>query len=282
MAGADGVDVVMLHQHQVLEHLLLAHGGAQHGVAVVAVDAPELDGHAVELHHGVLHTDVPEAHKLTDGFAVVAHDQCVEIGIFRVPQADVVQGDLKAVAIGAAVGDAIPAGVVEIIVGVVAGGGVLAPVLQLHIDAAVGAVRGHAGVDEVIPQAALLPAEDVDIPEDAAHAELVLILKVAAVAPLQHQHVDLVVAGMDEVGDVELADAVGDLAVAHEQAVHPEIEAGIHALKHQRPAALVLRQHEVAAIETAGVLFRHEGRIVGEGIAPVGVLVAIIALGLPD
>ncbi len=189
--------------------------------------------------------------------------------------------DLKAVAVGPAVVDTVPAGVVEVVVGVVAGPGVRAPVLKLHPDRRPGAVRGQLGVDEVVPQVPLFPAQDVHVPEDAAHAELVLILEVAAVAPLQHQYVDLVVPGGHEIGDVELAGGVGDLAVAHEPAVDPEVEAGVHALEHDGPAAVVLGQHEVPPVQAAGVLLRHVGRVVGERVAPVGVLVPVVAVHLP-
>ena len=47
VAGADGVDVVALHQGQVQKGLLPADGIPGHRVAVVAVDPPELDVHPV-------------------------------------------------------------------------------------------------------------------------------------------------------------------------------------------------------------------------------------------
>ena len=82
VTGANGVDVVLLHQHQILEHLLLAHCAAKDRIAVMAVHAAELDGLAIELHHAVLHMDLPQADVFTDGFAIVAQHQRIQIGIF--------------------------------------------------------------------------------------------------------------------------------------------------------------------------------------------------------
>ena len=47
VAGADGIDIVLLHQGQIPEGLLPADGVACHRVAVVPVHPPELNGHAV-------------------------------------------------------------------------------------------------------------------------------------------------------------------------------------------------------------------------------------------
>ena len=281
VAGPNGVDVVMLHQNQVAQHLLLPHGAAQNGVGVVAVDALELDGLAVELYHAVFHANVPKADGLAERLAVVAQNQSVQIGILRAPEGDVVQVDFKAVAVGPAVVDAVSSGIVQVIVGMMAGSRVLSAVFQLHANPRAGAVRRQLGVNEVIPQVATLPAQDVHIPEDAAHAEFVLILKIAAVAPLQHQHVDPVLTRVDEFGDLKLAGGMGNLAVAHEGSVDPQIETGIHALEHDGPLAVVLGDIEIAPVEPAGVVVGHVGRIIREGIAPVGVLVPVVAVHLP-
>ena len=124
--------------------------------------------------------------------------------------------------------------------GVVAGRRVDAPVFQLDMNHGPAVIVKQLCMDEVIPQVALLPAQDVHIPEDAAHAELVLVLKIAAVAPFQDQHVHLVVSGLDIIGDIKFTCGMGNLAVAHKPAVQPQVEAGIHALKHHGAQALVL------------------------------------------
>ena len=101
-------------------------------------------------------------------------------------------------------------------------------------------VQGHPGmthvlvqlgVDEPVAQTRLGPTQDVDIAEDATHAELVLVLQIAAVAPLEHQNGQLVVARPQVVGHIELAGGVRDLAVADQIPVDPEVEAGIHTLE---------------------------------------------------
>ena len=126
------------------------------------------------------------------------------------------------------------------------------------------------------------PGKEVHVSVDAAHAQLVLVLQIAAVAPLEHQHGQGVVAGGEVAGDVELAGGVGHLAVAHKLAVYPQVEAGVHALKVQEPAVGGGVGHiDVAHVQAAGVLLGDIGRVAGEGVAHVGVHVAAIAVVLP-
>jgi hypothetical protein len=54
MAGANGVDVVLLHQEHVAEHVLAGHGAPVVRVVLVAVHAPQFDRLAVDEHPPVL------------------------------------------------------------------------------------------------------------------------------------------------------------------------------------------------------------------------------------
>ena len=280
VAGADGVDVVALHQDQVLLGLLPGDGVAGDRVAVVAVDAPELDGHPVEVHHPVLDLHLPQAHLLGDDLPRGPQGEGVLGGGFRVPQHRVIQLKHQRLPLGAlGLAHLFPAGGEE-------GGLHLGPAgkLQLHRDGGVGEVRGEALFYKVIPDVLLGPQQQVHVPENAAHAQLVLVLQVGAVAPLEHQHRQGVVPGGEEAADLKLGGSVGHLAVSHKLPVDPQVEAGIHPLKVQ--VDLVgfqgfLRHVQVADIQPARVFLGNIGRVKGDGVADVGVLVAAIAVVLP-
>ena len=58
----DGIDVSLLHQAQVLQHQLLSHDAGAVGVVLVAVDATELDGAAVDEQLAATDGQLAEAH----------------------------------------------------------------------------------------------------------------------------------------------------------------------------------------------------------------------------
>ena len=90
----------------------------------------------------------------------------------------------------------------------------------------------QAGMYGIIPQVLFRTVENVDIPENTGHAELVLILKVAAIAPLEYQHGNFILAGL-YIALYQIRGHMGCLAVPDKCAVDPEIEAGIHSLEIQ-------------------------------------------------
>ena len=75
-----------------------------------------------------------------------------------------------------------------------------------------------------------------------------------------------------------------NLAVADEASVHPHIETGIHSLKIQvYPGSLLIPVIcKSTHIFAAGILVRHIRRIHGERISGISVLMAVIAIILPD
>ena len=60
----DGIDVSLLHQAQVLQHQLLGHDAGAVGVVLVAVDATELDGAAVDEQLAATDGQLAEAYLL--------------------------------------------------------------------------------------------------------------------------------------------------------------------------------------------------------------------------
>ena len=295
VGAAHRVDVVLLHQAQVPQHVLQVDDGAGGGIGVVPVDTAQGDGPAVEADDGVTHLDLADAHPVGDDLVGRGDDQGVEVRILGAPQVGGlnVQTGPVGVAVVAGEGLQLTGGhhctvVVDELDG---GGDGPVPVGALDLDEGGGRAgveagsshRAERGGGDVVEQDGGRAAQEVDVAEDAAGAELVLVLQVGAVAPLEHQDGQTVGAGTDELGDIELRGGVGDLAVADVGAVEPHVEAGVHALEGQVGAGGggVRGVVEVADVGAAGVVLGDVGRIEGDGVADVGVLVVVVAQVLP-
>ncbi len=139
------------------------------------------------------------------------------------------------------------------------------------------------GLQEVIVHALLRAGEQVHIPEDPAHTEFVLVFHVAAITPLQYQHGQKVLPFPQLVCHIEFRSGMGHLAVSHISAVDPHVEAGIHSLKIQvYPGGIRLSlPGKDMPVGPAGILQGHIGRIQGEGITDIGVLLLPVTCHLP-
>ena len=390
MAGADRVDVVLLHQREVAHELLLADDRAGHRVAVVPVDAVELDRLAVDLDHIAIHADLADADERGDDLVRGGVHDGVQVRRLGGPQMRVVDrqgcvrgrgeravsGESGAVrAAGERAGHRRDAQCGLCVRGVIVDGGhvvdrlddafffvvrggvvaasagrvvgfarvglcpnrhvVLVPgrriidrlrgrlchqlailIEQLHLDRHIRIVEereihvdrrvidrrriifviadaglNQRGIDiapnrrmhEHVTNRMLGTVQQIHVTEDAAHAELVLILLIAAVAPLQHQHGQRVHAVLQHVGHIELAGRMRHLRIPDELAVHPHIERRIHALEIQVRAGRVRigRMHEIAQVHAARVVLRHERRVERERIVEIRVLVAVETMVLP-
>ena len=128
--------------------------------------------------------------------------------------------------------------------------------------------------------------QEVHLPENARPAELVLILQIGAVAPLEHQYLNEILSLVQVCGKVKFTGHVADLAVPHEPAVDKQVEAGVHAFKIEvdglaQPGG---GQGDGAAVQSAGVGVRHKGGIHRHGIQHIDILrrvVIPIQVGLP-
>ena len=130
------------------------------------------------------------------------------------------------------------------------------------------------GGDEIVLDALFRSVQQVDITENAVHAEHILIFHVAAVAPFQYENCQMVGAVPQKLRYIELACGMVDLTVPNKLTVEPDIEAGGNAFKIQKCArgSGILLVGEVVEVSAAGVLFGNIRRISGERIADVGVL----------
>ena len=273
MAGTDGVDVVLLHDAKVAQHLFFANSIAQHRIAVVAVYALELDGLTVDLDHAVFNIDFAEAYAICNPLSAAMQNERVQIRIFSIPLRDVFQ--IKQDFFISIAVEQLPAvGVKELILRHRRADG-------FQLNAHFAALAAKLSMHKVIAQVLSTAFEQIHIAEDAGHAELVLILKVGAHAPLQHQHSDGVFAFLDKSGHIEFRSGVGNLTEADELAVHPHIVAGINALKAQR-GTISLMPVKGTGIQATGVIHRHIGRIKRNRITDIGILMPVIALRLPN
>ena len=298
--GTDGVEVVLLHQLNVLLHDLLAHGLAVHGVGVVAVGAAEhqrltVDGDglvlavlrgavAAPIHLSAGELDLTEAQLLGHGaqvgaaVLVEAHHQVVQVGVLRAPQLRVlhVLGQVHGLA-GARINGGHLGGhavdehgavlVVHTHVHLVAGSGLGGLVLHGNAQVQVGVLIGlvQVGGDEVVVEVHLRGAVDVHVTEDAAVLEHVLQLEPSAVAELMYFHSQQVLAVHQVVGDVEAVGGVGVLAVTHGLAVEVHIVGSLHALEVQVDAAIHLFQSGQALIQGKGLAVHTHGVVVDRG-----------------
>ena len=238
------------------------------------VDAAELDGRPVELDDAVFDLHLAHADLGRDVLPRAAERERVEVRRFRVPKVRVRQWDVDLALHRDARGHG-RAAVLQLVPDVPAAE-------DLHVDGR-AAARHQARLHREVADVPLRPAQQVDVPEDAGHAELVLVLGIGAAGPLDDQDADLVFAAAELVRDVELRGGVRHGGKARVGAVDPQEEGGIHALKVQVPALLRGRvERNLAHIQGAGVLSGHKGRVVGDGIAHIGVLVRVVPVRLPD
>ena len=102
VGGADGVEVIFLDHPQIPLHVFQRDHRTGDGIGVVAVDAPELDGVAVEIDLVVLNGDLPEAPAVHDGLLGAFQHQCVQVGLLGIPQGRLADGQQCLMGEGAA------------------------------------------------------------------------------------------------------------------------------------------------------------------------------------
>ena len=265
--------------------MLDADHRAGYGIGVVTVDAPELDGAAVQEHHVVLNMDGPEADAVSNDFVGSFQDQGVQVRLFGIPEGGILHREDCLMGVGTAIKHLNNTGsdrLVSCIQQLYLGGDILTVVGKPDADGGFFFIQQCGG--EVVPDAVFGTLQDVHIPEDAGGTELVLIFQIAAVTPLQDQNCQSVLSFFDSLGDVKLRGGVGDFAVAQEGAVEPDVEAGVNTLEVQvgLGSICIAFIDKIVQVSTAGIFIRNIGRVCREGIADVGVLVLVVTVVLPN
>ena len=309
VTGADGVDVVALHQLDVLHHPFGRHVLPGVRIELVPIDAVKADRLAVQQEAAVPDLDLAEADARALGFNQSAagvferqHER-VEVRSLRRPLPG--GGDLRfeerpAPGVGLAQDDIRtdaqrflehrpPVGVEQL--------GFDGPAfraaavedskpradLQRGVPVLVVEIRAHAEIDDVDGGR----REQVDVTVDAAQAPGVLVLEVAGIRPPEDLCGEEVLPVPQVRRDVELGGRHAVLAVADRLPVDPEVERAVDAVEVQdHPPAPPPRRHvERGAIRPHGVVARRNDRrlrIRGRpGVRDVQVDRLVVAVNLP-
>ncbi len=171
VAGADGVDVVLLHEQQIFPGLVPADGVAGNRVAVVAVDALKLNRCAVVVQHAVLGFHFEKAYFLVDALLFCPKEQLVLVRLFRVPEPGGFHPEGKLSPLGRALGQEFSLRAVK---PAPYSGGTHCIHINRHMGS--GKILFQLGVDKVVPDTLLGPEQQVHVPENAGHPQFVLIL----------------------------------------------------------------------------------------------------------
>ena len=254
--------------------------GVRAGIAAafMQVHTAETHGAAVEQHHLVADFNFTHAYALGNLLAAAAQQQGIQYGRFSRPK----QGSIQ---VKRACAVLHRARCKQRVIGRI----------QLALACTIGLTEGcahlHAGRLPIVRQRGAhaeinhmtrVATQQIHIAEDAAVTELILILAVAARAPLAHQRTDGVFAVHQRGGHIILRRGVRHLACADKLPVYPQKQAAIHALKHQLiHRARLLIQRKATAIQPAGIICRHIGRIIGKREAHIGILNMIVPIHLP-
>jgi len=246
-------------------------------VCVVTVHALELDGYAVDPQLLISDLDLAEAHVRPLYFAGHGHQQGIQMRRFRRPAQTVLHGEAGTALNQRRFGE-LPFPLIQRGDGFASGGHI-----RLHVQHAVPVMVFQIHPADHVPDMIFANAQQIHVPENAAHAPAVLILQIGAVGPLQYLHGQGVVAVLQIISDVKLRRQTAALGHADFPAIDPYEEAGVHAVKIQRhPAAPpAFRQAENPAIYARGIFVRHIGRVKGNGVADIHILGPPVAVHLP-
>ena len=285
MAGTDGVEVVLLDHLQVALHMIDADHRTGHRIGIMAVDTPELDDIAIQIDLIVFNMNLTQTNAIHNDLVRRLEDQRIQVRLLRIPKNRMIYRKQRLEGVRAAVECR----------HIILGNSLSYRIQQLNLGRDRSTFIGKADADfgfaihdlhrrEVITDAFFRALEQIHIAEDTRGPELILVLQITAVVPLENQHSQLIVAFLDIGSDVKLAGRVGNLAVSDVLTIHPDIEAGVNAFKIQ-VSLRRFRIHsvfEIADIRTAGIIIRHIGRICRERILDVRVLMLIVTMVLPD
>ena len=234
VAGTHGVDVVLLHDLDVLYHALHRDNVSAVGVHLVAVGAFDKYRLAVDKELGVLDFHLAEARLLRYHLYLLAavgerDEHGVEIGRLGGPLERIVHRHLGGVL---AIAAHLAARRFHLASACVAQGYGHVAALRIagahhYGELAVAIVVRQVGGDKDIVDVLLRPCVEVHLAGYSREAPEVLVLEIGAVAPSHHLHgYEILFARHEVFGDIEFGGRLAVLAVAYEFAVHPHFEIG--------------------------------------------------------
>ena len=279
MTGADGIHIMLFHQDQIFFDLVHRDGKTCHRITVVAVGSMEFDFHAVDVEYALFRMDLADSYLFRDGLFPTGKDQLIKVRILCTPKMGIFYrngnrslssypGKLFSLRIRK---DNIDRDR-------------FFPVCKINGDGSFLIIPGRKSFHKIVLDSVFRTFQKIHVTENTAHTEFILIFKITSVAPLHHQNSQGVFTLPEQLCHIKLTGGMGNLAVTHEASIHPYIETGIHTLKVQVSlrSLWILLIEEIPDISTAGIHYRNIRRIHRERIAGIGILVAVIAVILPD
>ena len=310
--GANGVDIGLLHEGNVLQHRGHVDGASEFGVRVLGVHALKEDTCAVDEHLSVANLDVAETilrverHFFLAACVFLHDDHGVEFGRFGRPKAEIieiVEGNVYLLARFAgsegnrllALRHLLAVGVEKRDFHALVGSGFVTVVefeLDVERTALVAFCRIEVGGDVVVAHKGAGSGHQIDITVQTAHVEDVLSFEIRAVRPANHLHTDIVLAGAERGSDVKFGIVVGSLRVADVFAVDPHISAAIDAVEVEEHALAVpvggkielaaVASHGIGVYLSAILLAQLDiGRVVFENVVHIHVNRLVISLHFP-
>ena len=89
MAGADSIEIVLLHQAHIFADMLQCNSRTHIRITVVTVGSAETDFLTVQVYNGIPDADFTETDALTDGFVVSGQRQCIQVWMFCIPECEI-------------------------------------------------------------------------------------------------------------------------------------------------------------------------------------------------
>ena len=311
VAGAQGVDVVLLEHGHILEHSLHVDGATQQRMRVVAVGAFEEHLAAVDVNELIDDFNVAEAIFCGECLGLVAvgifepHHHGVERRRLSRPEAQAREvgrevkgrcraGSQRVEALGGEGIFHLSRGIEQLDMGRNrAGDGRTVVNFELNVELA-GSIAG-GGVEFarniMIAHEGLGHGGQRHVAVDTAHAPHILVFEIGPVAPAEHLHGKSVDTLTGSLGDVKFMVGVGSLCVADKLTVHPNIGGRIDAFKVEKQLMAVprrghvelgdVRPHGVHTIVGIGAMALNVRRILGKGIVNIDIERHVIAFHFP-
>ena len=273
VARAHRVDIVALHELNILNHHIKGNGASVFRRRLVAI-------HALKLNHLAINKDcVPdnllilESDALHTDIIALTDNERIEVGRFCRPKFGIRK--CRAGDVGRKCRD-----------------GLLACVIESRRPVSVNTREGDKGVLEVlrecrfdleVPNAVLWHGPNRDIAKDARETEHILVFEVASVAPTIDLDGEQILARFHEGGNIELAWELRVFRIPHLLAVYPHIVGGIDSVKAKDDLAPfpIGRHLKLGAVAGNGVVVRLTTLAV-ENLREVRVLrVATVLIRIP-
>ena len=279
MAGTDGIHIMLFHQYQIFFNLIHRDGKTSHRITVVAVGSMKFDFHAVDVEYALFRMDLADSYLFRDGLFPTGKNQFIKVRILCTPKMGIFYRNGNR-SLSSHPGKRFSFRIRKDNIDRHR----FFPVCKINGDGSFLIIPGRKGFHKIVLDSVFRTFQKIHVPENTAHTELVLIFKIASIAPLHHQNSQGVFTLPEQFCHIKLTGGMGNLAVTHKTSIHPYIETGIHTLKVQVSlrGLRILLIGKIPDISAAGIHYRNIRRIHWERIAGIGILVVVITVILPD